>query len=66
MHVSNVAHVVAACVTLYNICEISGDHCLPDWIVNDNTPRPANLAASANPNPTLGSIIRDATKDYLL
>ena len=66
LHVSNIPHLVAACVTLHNICEISGDHCLPEWIVDDNAPWQANLTATANPNPTEGSVIRDAIRDYLL
>ena len=27
----NVTSVVAACVTLHNICEKCGDHCLDEW-----------------------------------
>ena len=40
LHVNNIPHVVAACATLHNICEISGDHCLTDWIVSDDAAMP--------------------------
>ena len=66
LHVSNVPHVVAACVTLHNICETYGDHCLPEWIVGDqDAPPQSNPTTDALPNPTQLSVIRDAIRDYL-
>ena len=32
---SNVPNIVAACVVLHNMCEIYGDQCQLDWIVDD-------------------------------
>ena len=66
LHVSNIPHIVAACVTLYKICEIAGDHCFPEWIVADSTTRPqSSPIATAAPNSTQASSIRNAIRDYL-
>ena len=65
LHVSNVPHVVAACAVLHNICEISGDHCLTDWIVGDDAAIPSNSTAINPQNATQASLIHDAINDYL-
>lgn len=66
LHVSNVPHIVAACVTLHNICEIAGDHCFPEWILEDSTTRPqSNSTATAAANSAQASSIRNAIRDYL-
>ena len=65
LHMSNVPHVVAACAVLHNICEISGDHCLTDWIVGDDAAMPSNSMATNPENATQASLIRDAIRDYL-
>ena len=34
-HVANVSSIVGACVVLHNMCEVNGDYCLQEWIVNE-------------------------------
>ena len=66
LYVTNVPDIVAACVTLHNICELHGDDCLAEWIINDNTtPSPVTPPASISTNPTQASHIRNAIRDFL-
>lgn len=68
MQVCNVTNVVASCVVLHNICELYGDHCRNEWVVDTSTTQsPAGTSAyslSATPNSTATSI-RDAIRDHL-
>ena len=41
-HVSNVPSIIGSCVVLHNICEIYGDRCLQEWVVNDESPPSTN------------------------
>ena len=68
MQVCNVTNVVASCVVLHKICELYGDHCRDEWVVDTSTTQsPAGTSAyslSATPNSTATSI-RDAIRDHL-
>ena len=37
-HVLNVPNIVASCTVLHNMCEIYGDHCSQNWIVESHLP----------------------------
>ena len=66
-HVSNVPNIIASCVVLHNICEIYGDLCLHEWVVNEEE---SFLISSSSPTSiqtrnTTTSSIRDAIRDSL-
>ena len=64
---SNVPNVVASCVTLHNICELYGDHCSDEWVVDERgaTAAVASTQSGANSTNTTATEIRDAIKDFL-
>ena len=66
-HISNVPNVVASCVVLHNICEICGDHCLQDWMVEETASSGSThtLSASSSSSSSRASSIRDAIKNSL-
>ena len=49
--VGNVPNIVATCAVLHNICELHGDSCEDDWVVDVKTTRFArnNTAAPTLP-----------------
>ena len=60
-HVSSVGTIVASCVVLHNICELSGDQCLPEWIDHQPSAMPCpSQQVDENVN-----IIRDAIAQYM-
>ena len=70
-HLSNVSHVVAACVVLHNICESLGDRCQEDWVVqdfngrgNENRCDEASPSSAGTGTPT-SRATRDTFADYL-
>lgn len=66
LHVSNVPNVVASCVVLHNICEICGDYCLQEWVINEVTPTSGTSApTSSTTSSSTASSIRDAIKNSL-
>ena len=65
-HVTNVPDIVASCVVLHNVCEIYGDHCLQESVVNDeSTSVTITPSTSIPPSNNSASSIRDAIKDSL-
>ena len=69
MKVDNATNVVASCVVLHNICELYGDNCRDEWVVETETTRSsagtnANPSSSTTPSSTATSI-RDAIRDDL-
>ena len=68
-HVSNVPSIVGACVVLHNICELYGDHCIQEWIVNETCTCPTNplppLSATGSRNNSVAERIRNAIKDHV-
>ena len=36
-YIKNVPNVIAACVTLHNLCEILGDQCRDEWFTTDSS-----------------------------
>lgn len=64
LHISNVPNVVASCVVLHNICEIYGDHCLEEWVVQEEHPSSMNTTSTVSTHSTASSI-RDAIKNFL-
>ena len=70
-HLCNVPNVVASCIVLHNFCEILGDNCLPEWVI-DNSSTAFDCHSSSPSTPisgtavrAAGSLIRDAIKDSL-
>ena len=55
-------NVVAACVVLYNICELQGDTCDPDWIQESHS---AIVDTTTTTNNSNAKLIRDALKIHL-
>ena len=66
LQTSNIPNVVASCVVLHNMCEIYGDHCLQEWVVNTEympslSPQPTGPHnASGNVAPSIRIAIRDS------
>ena len=46
-NVCNVPNIVASCVVLHNVCELYGDHCHQDWIVDVETTRTTNSTTNS-------------------
>ena len=68
-HLCNVPNIVASCVVLHNFCEIFGDSCLLEWIVNDPTVV-SHFSSTSTPSSgtaarAAGSRIRDAIRDSI-
>ena len=63
MHVKNVPHVVAACCTLHNICEIHGDTFNDEWLTEDTSLADQEAAPSTS-NTDSGNDVRDALVEY--
>ena len=61
-------YILAACVTLHNICEIFGDRFQENWQVvsDDNTTEITQSCATNDRNNTATINIRDALADHLL
>ena len=65
-HISNVPNIVASCVVLHNICEIYGDHCLQEWVINEEPSDSTSSSISApTTSSTIASSVRVAIKDSL-
>lgn len=65
-NVYNVPNIVATCVVLHNICELHGDSCEDEWMVEvDTTRSTGNSAATPTSTTTIASSIRDAIRDSL-
>ena len=63
MHVKNLSHVVAACCTLHNICEIHGDTFNDEWLTKGTSLADQETAPSAS-NTDSGNDVRDALVEY--
>ena len=59
----NVTQVVAACVVLHNICEMFGDHCLPEWTHNQDNP-PIPSPCKMHPTFTMPSCVMSRANYY--
>ena len=59
-NVCSVPNIVASCVVLHNICELYGDHCHQDWIVDVDTTR---STTSSTTNSTASSVINSSASD---
>ena len=68
-HVCNVPNIVASCVVLHNVCELYGDHCSDDWVVNVETTRSASrntsTSSTSSTSSSTASSIRNAIRDSL-
>lgn len=65
-NVCNVSNIVASCVVLHNICEMYGDHCHQDWVVNVETTRsPTSSTTNSAASSATASNIRNAIRDFL-
>ena len=65
-HVSNVLNIVSSCVVLHNICEIYGDHCLQEWVINEGSSSGSNTTSVSAPAcNTAASSVRNAIRDSL-
>ena len=67
-NIDNVPNVVAACVTLHNLCEILGDQCREEWFTTDSAIslrlcHPSNCSAARTRRKA--NSIRDAIRDAL-
>ena len=56
----NVPVVVASCVTLHNICEEFGDHCLEEWVQTSENQHPPSSSTN-----TTASDIRQVLTKYI-
>ena len=66
--IDNVPNIIAACVTLHNLCEILGDQCREEWFTTDSaiSSRLCNLSnCSAAQTRNRANSIRDAIRDAL-
>ena len=64
----NVPNVIAACVTLHNLCEILGDHCREEWFTTDSSLTSrlrGSTFSTAVQTRTTANAIRDAIRDSL-
>ena len=70
-HLCNVPNIGASCVVLHNFCELCGDHCLPEWIIDDHaTVSHSHCSTTFIPSSRTAaraarSRIRDAIRDSL-
>ena len=65
-HVSNVPNIVSSCIVLHNICEIYGNHCLQEWVINKESSSGSNTTSVSAPAcNTAASSVRDAIRDSL-
>ena len=62
---SNVPNIVGSCVTLHNICELYGDHCSDEWIIDEEGPTGIGATSASTQTGTAATEIRDAIKDFL-
>lgn len=66
-HVCNVPNIVASCVVLHNICELYGDFCHDDWIVDvETTLSTSNIlssSSSSSSNSTATSTVSSSATD---
>ena len=63
--VYNVPNIVSTCVVLHNICELHGDSCEDEWMVEVNTTRSTGNSTATPTSSTTASSIRDAIRDSL-
>ena len=66
--IDNVPNVMAACITLHNLCEILGDHCQEEWFKTDSAIssrlcHPSNSSATQTRHKA--NSIRDAIRNAL-
>ena len=62
----NVPVVVASCVTLHNICEEFGDHCLEEWVQTSENQHPPSSSNQTNTSTnTSASDIRQVLTKYV-
>ena len=62
----NVPVVVASCVTLHNICEEFGDHCLEEWVqTNENQHPPSSSNQTNTSTNTTASDVRQVLTKYV-
>jgi hypothetical protein len=64
-HVSNVPYIVGVCVVLHNMCEIYGDYCLHEWIINNPSPPAPSTVPATVPLSSTATSVRNAIKDFL-
>ena len=65
-HICNVPNIVASCVVLHNICEMYGDHCQNEWVVQVETVgRNTSTSANTSTSSATASSIRNAIRDSL-
>ena len=65
--ITNVMNVVAACVVLHNVCEVCGDECNIDWIIQERLPPrgTSGTAIATTISETAAGIIQDALRESL-
>lgn len=70
-NVGNVPNVIAACVTLHNLCEILGDQCRDEWFTTDSSLSSHLHGSTTSAVPSRTSVhrrantIHDAIRDSL-
>ena len=62
-HVTNVGNVVASCMVLHNLCELSGDECLADWV--DYSTDPSNPPCDTAEGRRTANKIQNAIAKYI-
>lgn len=62
----NVSSIVAACVTLHNMCEIYGDTCRTEWTDNVISQEDTTAVAISTNRGADGANIRDAIMQHLM
>lgn len=66
--VCNVPNIVASCVVLHNVCELYGDNCSDDWVVETETTQSVNRCTptgTSSISSSNASSIRNAIRDSL-
>lgn len=62
--IDNVANIIATCVTLHNLCEVYGDECQAEWLMEDPLPSSSLRGTTVQSQATTtAKSIRDAIKD---
>ena len=62
--ITHTTDVIATCISLHNICEMSGDMCDPQWMLQEHTPITTSSPLLLTPTQNAKSIC-EALKDYL-
>ena len=61
----NIPNMIGSCVVLHNICEMYGDHCSNEWIVEEGSANGTSASTTTASSSTTATAVRDAIRDKL-